>query len=199
MADQKTEAEFSDAARFNTWLSSNFDSSPGIWMRIAKKGAPTTSVNYQDALDVALVWGWIDGQKKSVDEFYWLQAFTPRRARSVWSKRNVEKCKQLIADGTMQPSGLAQVEAAKADGRWDRAYEGSAKAIESPEWLAALDASPKARAFYDTLNSANRFAFYYRIQDAKREETRLKRIETYIAMLERGEALYLFAPKRAAD
>src|SRR6202000_235287 len=142
----------------------NHTDHPGVWMKIAKKGAPTTSVSYQDALDVALAWGWIDGQKKPLDEHSWLQAFTQRRPRSVWSKRNVDKCIAMIEAGTMQPSGLAQVEAAKADGRWDRAYEGQSRATESPEWLAALDASPKAKAFYETLNAANRFAFYYRIQ-----------------------------------
>jgi uncharacterized protein YdeI (YjbR/CyaY-like superfamily) len=196
MADTKTVEQFPDADAFNSWLSANHADHPGVWMKIAKKSAPTTSVNYQDALDVALAWGWIDGQKRPLDDHYWLQAFTQRRPRSVWSKRNVDKCIAMIEAGTMQPSGLAQVEAAKADGRWDRAYSGQAKATESPEWLAALDKHPQAKAFYDTLNATNRYAFYYRIQDAKREDTRTRRIEQFIAMLERGEALHLFAPKK---
>ena len=121
MADDKPIEEFADAAAFDSWLEANHADHPGVWLRIAKKGAPTTSVSYAQALDVALAWGWIDGQKRPIDEHYWQQAFTQRRARSVWSKRNVDKATAMIEAGTMHPAGLAQVEAAKADGRWQRA------------------------------------------------------------------------------
>ena len=190
MSDEKSIEEFADAAEFNEWLAANHADHPGVWLRIAKKGAPTTSVSYDEALDVALCWGWIDGQKKPLDAHYWLQAFTSRRPRSAWSKRNVDKAAAMIEAGTMHPSGLAQVEAAKADGRWERAYAGPAGATESPEFRAALDANPAASTFYATLGSANRFAFYYRIQSAKKEETRARRIEAFVAMLERGETFH---------
>lgn len=190
VTDDKPTRQFADAAEFDAWLARNHAGHPGVWLKIAKKGAPTPSVSYQDALDVALAWGWIDGQKRPLDELYWLQAFTQRRARSVWSKRNVDKAVAMIEAGTMHPAGQAQVDAAKADGRWDRAYVGQAAVTESPEFLAALEANPAARAFYDTLNSTNRFAFYYRIQTARKPETRAARVESFIAMLERGEKFH---------
>ncbi len=190
MAEDKPTLQFADAAAFEAWLAENHADHPGAWLRIAKRGAPTKSIGYGQALDVALAYGWIDGQKRPLDEHYWLQAFTQRRSRSVWSKRNVDKATAMIEAGTMHPAGLAQVEAAKADGRWDRAYAGPASATESAEFLAALDARPMAREFYATLNSANRFAFYYRIQTARKAETRALRIEAFVAMLERGEKFH---------
>jgi uncharacterized protein YdeI (YjbR/CyaY-like superfamily) len=189
-SDPKPIASFADAAAFDSWLAENHGSHPGIWMRIAKRGAPETSVTYAEALDVALRFGWIDGQKRALDRFYWLQSFTQRRSTSVWSKRNVEKATAMIEAGTMHPAGLAQVEAAKADGRWDRAYEGSPGASASPEFLAALEANPAAKSFYETLNAVNRYALYYRIHSAKKPETRAKRIETFIDMLARGEKFH---------
>lgn len=189
-SSEKITLQFENAAAFEAWLAANHVDHPGVWMRIAKKGAPTASVSYQQALDVALAWGWIDGQKRPQDEHYWLQAFTQRRARSVWSKRNVDKALAMIEAGTMHPAGLAQVDAARADGRWDRAYAGSSTVRELPEFLAALDANAAAKTFYATLNSANRFALYYRLQSVKRQETRDRKVLEFVAMLERGETFH---------
>ncbi|HEY5319495.1 MAG TPA: YdeI/OmpD-associated family protein [Galbitalea sp.] len=190
MTDEKTIEQFADADEFDRWLSANHADHPGIWMKIAKKGSPVPTVSYQSALDVALTFGWIDGQKKPFDTEFFLQAFTQRRARSVWSKRNVEKVAAMIAAGTMHPAGLAQVDAAKADGRWDRAYAGSSAAAPAPDFLAALETNAAAKEFYATINAANRFAIYYRIQNAKREETRARLIATFVEMLARGETLH---------
>jgi uncharacterized protein YdeI (YjbR/CyaY-like superfamily) len=190
VADEKTTELFADAAAFATWLETNHSDHPGVWMRIAKRGAPEPSVSYADALDVALAYGWIDGQKRPLDAYYWLQAFTRRRPRSVWSKRNVDKAAAMIAAGTMKPAGLAEVEAARVDGRWDRAYEGSSASEPSPEFLAALEASPAAKSFYGTLSSANRYALYYRIHNVKTQETRDRKIADFVAMLARGETLH---------
>ncbi len=190
MPDEKPVESFADAAAFEAWLATHHSDHPGIWLRIAKKGSANPSVSYEQALDIALSYGWIDGQKRAVDDEYWLQAFTTRRARSVWSRRNVEKAAAMIEAGTMHPAGLAQVEAAKADGRWDRAYAGQANAAELPEFLAALEASPRAKEFYSTLSAANRYALYYRINNAKREETRDRKITEFVAMLERGETFH---------
>jgi uncharacterized protein YdeI (YjbR/CyaY-like superfamily) len=190
VADEKPTEQFADAATFDSWLAANHADHPGIWLKIAKKGAPTASVSYQEALDVALAYGWIDGQKRPLNDHYWLQAFTQRRARSVWSKRNVDKAVAMIWAGTMRPAGQAQVDAAKADGRWERAYVGQSAVTESPEFLAALDANPVAREFYASLKSTNRFSIYYRIQTARKAETRASRIEALVAMLERGETFH---------
>jgi uncharacterized protein YdeI (YjbR/CyaY-like superfamily) len=190
MADDRSIEQFDDAAAFEAWLAANHADHPGVWMKIAKKGAPAPSVSYEQALDVALAYGWIDGQKRPLDEHYWLQAFARRRPRSVWSKRNVDKATAMIEAGTMYPAGLAQVDAAKADGRWDRAYAGQARATESDEFLAALDGNPAASKFYATLNSTNRFAFYYRVQSARKDETRARRIDAFVAMLARGETFH---------
>jgi uncharacterized protein YdeI (YjbR/CyaY-like superfamily) len=190
MTDDKTVEQFADSASFSAWLAANHADHPGIWMKIAKKGSPVPTVSYQSALDVALTFGWIDGQKKPFDAGFYLQAFTQRRARSVWSKRNVEKVAAMITAGTIHPAGLAQVEAAKADGRWDRAYAGSSATAPLPDFLAALETNAAAKEFYATINAANRFAIYYRIQNAKREDTRAKRIADFVAMLARGESLH---------
>jgi uncharacterized protein YdeI (YjbR/CyaY-like superfamily) len=188
--DDKVTLLFADATVFATWLDANQAEHPGVWMRIAKRGAPEPSVSYEDALEVALAYGWIDGQKRSLDDHYWLQAFTRRRPRSVWSRRNVDKATSMISAGTMKPAGLAEVAAARADGRWDRAYAGSAAATPSPEFLDALELNPEAKAFYETLNSVNRFALYYRIHSAKTDATRQRRIATFVDMLSRGETLH---------
>jgi uncharacterized protein YdeI (YjbR/CyaY-like superfamily) len=182
--------QFPDGTAFDLWLARNHATHPGIWLKIAKRTAPETTVNYEEALDCALSWGWIDGQKRAIDHDYWLQSFGPRRPKSVWSKRNVEKAMVMIEAGTMHPAGLAQVDAAKADGRWDRAYEGSLLAAPSPEFLAALEANPAAKEFYATLNSANRYALYYRIQSARKPETRDSRIAAFVDMLARGETFH---------
>jgi uncharacterized protein YdeI (YjbR/CyaY-like superfamily) len=158
-----------------------------VWIKFAKKASGIDTVLYAEALDVALGYGWIDGQAAPIDEHWYAQRFTPRRARSKWSKRNVEKATELIERGEMKPAGLAEVERAKADGRWDAAYASPSK-IEVPDDLrAALDANPKAAEFFETLSKTNRYAILYRIHDAKRPETRARRIEQFVAMCERGE------------
>ena len=189
MVERET-LEFPDVRAFEVWLAGHHDSSPGIWLRIAKKDSGVPSVTYDEALQVALAWGWIDGQKRPQDERYWLQGFGPRRPRSPWSKRNVEFAERLIEQGAMLPSGLAQVEAARADGRWERAYAGPRMAEVPPDLQGALDADPRAAESFAGLNSSNRFAILYRVQEAKRPETRARRIAQFVEMLARGETLY---------
>ena len=190
MPDQRTTEEFGSSEAFEEWLSHNFDSSPGIWLRLAKKGSGIPSVTYDEALLIALCWGWIDGQKRPQDERYWLQAFGPRRARSAWSKRNTQLVEKLIAEGRMRPSGLAEVEKARGDGRWEKAYSGQRTAELPQDFLDAVAEDPEAQRFLDQLDKANRFAIFYRIQDAKRKETRERRIRQFVEMLARGEKLY---------
>lgn len=181
---------FESKKKFADWLAKNHDKSAGLWLKIAKKAAGIPTVTYAEALDVALCYGWIDGQKGSFDEQYFLQKFTPRRAKSIWSKINVGHVERLIASGEMKPAGLKAVEAAKQDGRWDVAYEGQ-KNISVPEdFQSALDKNKKAKAFFETLNSVNRYAILWRIQTAKKPETRAKRIRQLTDMLERGEKLH---------
>jgi uncharacterized protein YdeI (YjbR/CyaY-like superfamily) len=181
---------FAQPNDWRAWLHENHASSTGVWLRLAKKASALTSQSYAEALDVALCYGWIDGQKNSYDEDSWLQKFTPRGAKSVWSKINREKVAALTASGQMQPSGLRAVELAKQDGRWDAAYDSQSNATVPEDFQAALDASPQAKSFFATLNSVNRYAILFRIQTAKKAETRLKRIEQFIGMLERNEKLY---------
>jgi uncharacterized protein YdeI (YjbR/CyaY-like superfamily) len=190
MANERTTEQFAGPEEFRAWLREHHDTSPGIWMKLAKKGSGLTTVTYDEAVEVALTFGWIDGQARPGDDTYWLQGFTRRRPRSPWSKRNRERAEALIAAGAMEPSGLAEVERARADGRWDRAYEGPRTAEPPPDLLEALAARPAARDFFATLNSTNRFAILYRIQDAKRPETRARRIAKFVDMLERGETIY---------
>jgi uncharacterized protein YdeI (YjbR/CyaY-like superfamily) len=172
------------------WLARQYDKSSGVWLKLAKKGSGTPSVTYDEAVEVALCYGWIDGQKKGFDEKYWLQKFTPRGARSIWSKINTGRVEKLIKSGEMKPPGLRAVETAKQDGRWDAAYE-SQKNISVPnDFQAALDKNPKAKAFFAALNSANRYAILFRIDNVKKAETRLRRIQQFVEMLERGEKLY---------
>jgi uncharacterized protein YdeI (YjbR/CyaY-like superfamily) len=190
MGGERTTEEFAGPEEFRAWLREHHDTSPGIWMKLAKKGSGLTTVTYDEAVEVALTFGWIDGQARPGDDTYWLQGFTRRRPRSPWSKRNHERAEALIAAGAMEPSGLAEVERARADGRWDRAYEGPRTAEPPPDLLEALAARPAARDFFATLNSTNRFAILYRIQDAKRPETRARRIAKFVDMLERGETIY---------
>ena len=186
---------FKNARTFETWLKKHHASSDGLWLQIAKRGAHESSVTYAEAVEIALCWGWIDGQKKSLDDQHFLQRFTPRRARSVWSKVNVEKVAALIAAGRMQAPGLAQVEAAKADGRWARAYDGARTSVVPEDLLAALDAQPLAKAFFATVNASNRYAVLWRIQTAVKPETRARRIAQLVAMLARGETVHIFKPK----
>jgi len=182
--------QFEGPQTWATWLDEHHATSSGVWLRIAKKASGMASVTYDQALEVALCYGWIDGQKKSYDQESWLQKFTPRGARSIWSKVNREKAKQLIARGAMQPAGLAAVEQAKQDGRWEAAYDSQRSASVPSDFQAALDQHEEARAFFATLNSRNRYAILFRIQTAKKPETRAKRIEQFIRMLANHETLY---------
>lgn len=189
MADQLEILRFESPDAFRDWLREHQDS-PGAWITIAKKASKVANVSYAEALDVALEYGWIDGQARRLDDDAYLQRFTPRRAQSPWSLRNVRAAEAMIHEGRMSPRGLAEVERAKADGRWDRAYEGSSTAEPHPDFLAALEQNPAARDFYATLNGQNRFAIYYRIQALKTEDARARKIEKFVGMLERGEKFY---------
>jgi uncharacterized protein YdeI (YjbR/CyaY-like superfamily) len=181
---------FKTRAAWAKWLAKHYGDEGGVWIKFAKKASGIATVTYDEALEVALCYGWIDGQVKSFDEDWYLQRFTPRRARSKWSQRNVGIATELIERGAMQPSGLAAVEAAKADGRWESSYPAPSK-IEVPEDLrAALAKDAKAAAAFETLGSQNRYAILYRIHDAKRPETRARRIAQFTEMLARGETPY---------
>lgn len=186
---------FKNAKAFENWLNKHHASSDGLWLMIAKRGADQPSVTYAEAVEIALCWGWIDGQKKGLDDQHFLQRFTPRRARSIWSKTNVERVAALIAAGRMQAPGHAQIEAAKADGRWAQAYDGARTSVVPDDLLVALDAEPQAKAFFATLNAANRYAVLWRIQTAVKAETRARRIAQLVAMLARGEVIHIFKPK----
>lgn len=177
-----------DATRWRAWLADNHATSSGVRLVLAKKNvAGPTQLTYADALPEALCYGWIDGQLTRGDDATYCVRFTPRRARSPWSKRNVQAAERLITDGRMQPAGLAEVERAKADGRWQRAYGGSAS-LEIPDDLRdAIAASPRAQRMWDVLTRTNKFAVVYRVQDAKRAETRARRIQQFVEMLARGE------------
>lgn len=189
---------FKNAKAFEAWLKKNHAKSDGLWLKIAKRGAAEPSVTYPEAVDIALCWGWIDGQKKSLDAQHFLQRFTPRRARSIWSKINVQKVAVLIEASRMQQAGHAQVEAAKADGRWARAYEGAKTSTVPDDLIAALAASSPAKAFFATLNASNRYAVLWRIQTAVKPETRAKRIMRLVDMLARGETVHIFKTKPKA-
>ncbi len=181
---------FESTKAWDAWLATHHADSPGLWLKIAKKGSAGTSISYSEALDVALCHGWIDGQKGRHDDDYWLQRFTPRKPGSNWSKINTERAEALIASGRMMPAGLREVEQAQADGRWQRAYESQSR-IAVPEDLArALAANPRARDFFATLDGTNRYAVLYRISSAKRPETRAKRIDTFVTMLSEHKKIY---------
>ncbi|MFN8039080.1 MAG: YdeI/OmpD-associated family protein [Acidimicrobiales bacterium] len=193
MPAEKTDLQtraFRDAEAFRTWLHDEHERSEGLWLKIAKKGSDVRSVTYAEAVDVALSYGWIDGQKARYDETWFLQRFTPRRPRSVWSQINCDKATRLIDEGLMQPAGLDQVERAKADGRWDAAYQGSRTMTVPDDLQAALDANPAASAAFAAISRTNRYAFLYRIHEAKRPQTRAARIATFIDMLAKGETLH---------
>ncbi len=181
---------FASAQEWTAWLAEEHRSSDGLWLKLAKKGTGIASVTYAEALDVALCYGWIDGQKGSAEEGYWLQRFTPRRPRSKWSKVNCAKAAALIEAGRMQPAGLLEVERAKVDGRWDAAYAPQSTATVPDDLQQALSANAVAADFFATLNSTNRYAILFRIHDAKRAETRARRIAKFVEMLARGETLY---------
>ena len=181
---------FESLPELEVWLEANHAGSPGLWLKIAKKGSGVESVTYAQALELALCFGWIDSQKRGFDERHFLQRFTPRRPRGKWSLINREKAEALIASGAMRPTGLAEVETAKADGRWEAAYAGQRTAEVPKDMRRELDRSEAAREFFATLDSANRYAILYRLQEAKKPETRERRLRKYIAMLERGEKIH---------
>ncbi len=181
--------ELSTEAQWAKWLKSNHAKSPGVWLILPKKSSGA-GLYYQELLGIALCYGWIDAKRKSATAATFLQRFTPRGKRSIWSKINCDKANDLIASGRMQAAGLAEVERAKQDGRWDRAFLGS-KSIEVPDDLAAeLKARPKARAFFETLSSQNRYAILFRLHNAKKAETRTKRLATFVQMLDEGRTIY---------
>lgn len=181
---------FAGPPELEAWLKENHATSQGVWLKIAKKGAGETSVTYAEALELALCFGWIDSQKRGFNETHFLQRFTPRRPRGRWSRINREKAEVLIEEGRVRPAGMAEVEAAKADGRWEAAYEGQRTAQVPPDLQRELDANPAAAEFFAGLDSANRYAIVYRLDDAKKPETRERRLRKFVAMLEHGEKIH---------
>jgi uncharacterized protein YdeI (YjbR/CyaY-like superfamily) len=181
---------FEHANAWAAWLDENHTTSPGLWLRLAKKASGIASVSYAEAVEVALCHGWIDGQKQTYDQTSWLQRFTPRGPRSIWSKINQKKVKELIEGGQMKPAGLAAIEQAKKTGQWDAAYDPPSAATVPPDLQAELDENAGAKAFFATLNSTNRYAILFRVQTAKKPETRARRIQQFIQMLEKNEKLY---------
>lgn len=185
----KPVVSFASPAEWEAWLEEHHESSDGVWIKMAKKASGIASIDWAGALQVALCFGWIDGQRRSLDEAHFLQKFTPRRPRSNWSKINIGHVERLIAEGRMRPAGQRQIDGAKADGRWEAAYA-SQSTIEVPaDFQAALDARPDAAAFFATLSRSARYPFLYRIQAAKRPETRAKRIAEYTDLLAEGKTL----------
>lgn len=181
---------FKDDTAWEAWLARQHATSTGLWLRIAKAESGVESVSYAEALETALCYGWIDGQKKAFDDATWLQKFTPRGKRSAWSKINRQKVERLIESGRMQQAGREAVERAKANGQWDAAYDSHRTASVPDDFQRALDANATAKAFFATLNSANRYAILYRIQTVKRAETRARKIEQFVGMLERHEVFH---------
>ena len=188
MVDEQSTLTVADAAAWCAWLEAQHEQSDGVWLRLAKKGTTDpTSLSYEQALDEALCHGWIDGQVRRLDESTFRQRFTPRRPRSPWSKRNVAHIERLQSEGRMRVAGLAAVERAKADGRWDLAYAGQATIEVPADLAAALAAEPAAQAMFEILTSQNRYAVLFRIEHAKRADTRVRRIQQFVSMLARGE------------
>ena len=181
---------FGDPGAWESWLAEQHALSPGVWLKIAKRGSGAPGVSYPEALEVALCYGWIDGQKGTLDDEYWLQRFTPRRPGGRWSKINTDKAAELIEAGRMQPAGMREVERARDDGRWDAAYAGQRTAGVPEDLERELAGNDAARAFFATLSGANRYAILHRIGDAKRPETRAKRIAKYVAMLATHETIH---------
>jgi uncharacterized protein YdeI (YjbR/CyaY-like superfamily) len=181
---------FASRDEWDAWLAEHHGGADGVWLRIAKKASGIESVTHPEALEIALCYGWIDGQRRKLDDLYFLQRFTPRRRRSRWSKINRAKAEELVATGRMQPAGLREVEAAKADGRWEAAYDSPSAVTVPDDLLHALERNDAARESFETLSGTNRYAILYQIHEAKKPETRARRIETFVAMLERRETPY---------
>lgn len=184
------ELTFKTQQQWEEWLKHHHTQTDGVWLIIYKKNTNIPSINYAQALEEALCYGWIDGLKRSKDEVSFLQKFTPRRAKSIWSEINTKHIERLTAAGKMKPAGIAQVEAAKADGRWENAYAAGNKATIPEDFMTALNKNKKAKAFFETLNKNNLFAIYFRLQSAKKPETRAKRIATFVDMLARHEKFH---------
>lgn len=181
---------FETPAAWRAWLTANHATHPGLWLRIYPKGSPTPTVTYAEALDEALCYGWIDGQKNKDEPASFLQRFTPRRPRSIWSQRNREHIARLVAEGRMTPAGQREVDAAKADGRWDAAYAPQSTMELPAELLAALEAAPAAKAHFETLNKVNRYAIIHRIMTLKKPESRAKKVAWAIDLLLKGETIH---------
>ena len=188
---------FASQAKFRTWLRKNHARQDGFWLKFAKKNTGIKTVSYEEAREEAIAWGWIDGLINGYDETYYLLRFTPRRPRSKWSQINRSIAEALIARGAMQPAGMAEVEAARADGRWERAYPSASKMKVHPDLAKALKADADARAAFDALDGANRYAVLYRVWDAATEVTRTRRIKDLVAMLTRGETIHPVTKKRS--
>jgi uncharacterized protein YdeI (YjbR/CyaY-like superfamily) len=182
--------ELPDRDAWADWLAQHGESSSGVWLRLARKDGGERSLTYAEALDVALRHGWIDGQKGAIDDRHWRQRFTPRTPRSRWSKRNRRRAEELLAAGEMAPAGVREVEAARADGRWQAAYDSPATAEVPPDLQAALAADPAAREFFERLDRANRYAILYRLGEARRPETRARRLEKFLIMLREGRRIH---------
>jgi uncharacterized protein YdeI (YjbR/CyaY-like superfamily) len=181
---------FESVSAFEQWLSNHHTDVDGLWIKISKKASGFASVTYEEALEVALCYGWIDGQRKRFDELFFLQRFTPRRAKSLWSKRNVSKIETLIEAGKVQPAGLLEVEAAKKDGRWEAAYDSAKDMIFPEDFLSMLAKNEAAQAFFGTLNRADLYAIAWRLQTAKSLETRQKRFDSLLTRLERAKKFH---------
>lgn len=181
---------FADRMAWAAWLHEHHAEAPGVWLKFAKKSAGIATVTYEEAVEVALCFGWIDSLKKSFDDVWWLQRFTPRGTKSTWSKANRQKAETLIERGAMQPAGMHAVALAQADGRWDRAYDSQSTSVAPDDLLAELEQHPDAAAFFATLDSRNRYAISYRLQTAKKPETRASRIRQFVEMLANGQKLY---------
>jgi uncharacterized protein YdeI (YjbR/CyaY-like superfamily) len=191
MSDELPELIVADAPAWREWLGGHHDGSPGVWLVLAKRGtAEPTRLTYDEALDEALCHGWVDGRLRRRDETTFFRRFTPRARRSAWSARNVSLVTRLIGEGRMRPAGLAEVERAKADGRWEAAYAGQAGMEVPADLAAALAANPRARAMFDILTAQNRYAVLYRLANAKRAETRARRLDQFVGMLARGETIH---------
>jgi uncharacterized protein YdeI (YjbR/CyaY-like superfamily) len=190
VAEELPVVSYPSRAAWKAWLGGAHETSAGVWLQFAKKASGIESVTHAEALEVALCYGWIDGQSKKLDDDHWLQRFTPRTKRSKWSKINCDKATALIAAGEMKPAGLRAVEEAQADGRWDAAYDPPSKATVPDDLSRELEKNPRAGAFFETLDSQNRYAILYRIQDAKRPETRARRVEQFVSMLNEGRKVY---------
>ncbi len=190
MSKKSSTISFKSSLDFEKWFAKNGSKSEGIWLKIFKKDSGVATVTYAEALDVALCYGWIDGQKDKHDDQAWLQKFTPRRAKSGWSKTNTKHVARLIKEGRMKPAGLKEVAEAKKDGRWKNAYHPQSTATFPPEFLKMVAKNPKAQAFLDKLDRVNRYAMIYRLQTTKRPENKLKKMEQYVQMLAKGQTIH---------